>query len=88
MGGVGLLFGMLAANAHAEFELDDVPQRRAYDLRDQGERHATVANVLFGVGAAMATTGLVLLASGPSAPDKAAVTPVLGPTGLGLTGRF
>lgn len=88
VGGIGLLFGKLASDAHDEFAQNDVPQRRAYDLRDDGERHARVANVLFGVGAALATTGVVLAASAPSDPEETAVSAALSPAGVSLGVRF
>ena len=84
LAGVGLLFGLLAQDAGTEFELSETPERRAHELKDQGERYAAVANALYGVGAALAVTGAVLLVATPSDDEgDVAVVPHLSADGSG-----
>jgi hypothetical protein len=62
--------------------------KSAYDARVQrGERAALAANILFGVGAAAAITGVVLLALDIEEPDVA-VSPSVGAAGVALSGTF
>ena len=92
VGGVGLLFGVLAQDAVDEFVQPHVVQRRAWELKDEGESHATAANVLFGVAAAMGVTGVVLLASAPDdGAEEAVCLPLVlpgGGSGLAVGGAF
>lgn len=99
LGGVGLLFGLLAQDAAREYELDETPERRAHELKDQGERYAAGANALYGVGAALAVTGAVLLIATPAEESaetagSATVVPRLRPAagpgaaGFAVAGSF
>jgi hypothetical protein len=71
-------------------EVDD-----AIDLRDKAKRQATLANIGFGVGAAVAAVGLTWLvidlsSNGESDATSATLTPLGGPGrfGLALQGHF
>ncbi len=83
MTGVGLVFGLLAQDAASEFDLPDTPERRAHELKDDGETYAAGANVLDGVGAALAVSGAVLLVIQPGGTDVRAH-----PGGVAVRGRF
>ncbi len=83
LAGVGLLFGLLAQDAASEFDLAETPERRAHELKDEGESYAAGANALYGVGAALAVTGAVLLVATPAEAGEAGVAGV-GVTGVGV----
>lgn len=97
--GTGVVFGVLALNSNSDFEAArDAPDRTAdqdqaiQDLADEADRNALIADVLYGVGAAAAVTGIVLfLATGNNTNSNVALGPVNGPrsgTGIALSGRF
>ena len=83
MTGVGLVFGLLAQDAASEFDLPDTPERRAHELKDEGESYAAGANVLYGVGAALAVSGAVILVIQPGGTDVR-----VHPGGIAVGGRF
>jgi len=83
MTGVGLVFGLLAHDAAREFDSTDTPERRAHELKEEGESYAAGANVLYGVGAALAVSGAVLLVIQPGGAEIRAR-----PGGLAVGGRF
>jgi hypothetical protein len=91
--GAGAVFGLLALDE--ESKLEDARARGAdaselQDLADTTERNALVADVLYGVGAASALTGIILfLATGDGESDMAVGPQMLGDGGgLRVSGRF
>ncbi len=68
--GVGVVFGVQAQSSQDDFEAGTTLTEK-HDARDQGEQQALIADVLYGVGAAAAITGLVLVLT---APDGEAVS--------------
>jgi hypothetical protein len=95
----GAVFAMASKSNEDEYakarlrndgEVDD-----AIDLRDKAKRQATLANIGFGVGAAVAAVGLTWLVIDLSSKDEsdatsATLTPLGGPGrfGLALQGHF
>lgn len=70
-------------------DLDDLDMLEPRDEKvDDGKRNALVADIMFGVGAAVAVTGVVLLAISfkkkPSATARTRVSPMLGRHGGGI----
>lgn len=93
--GVGGVFGAESMKARASLSgalqdeqgrVTNLTQRFAAGLAARAQEQATLANVLFGVGGALAAGGLVLCLVGPSASPMVAVAPV--PGGAVLTGAF
>lgn len=58
---------------------------RANDLRDTALRSASISNILFIAGGAIAVTGIVLWATAPSAEQNMVVSAVPGPDGATVT---
>lgn len=99
-GGVGVVFGLMAngarstvlnAEKNASGLVTGLTQREAAALEQQAQTNAVIANVLFGVGGALAATGLVfvLLGGDGGAPgDGPAVSLAPGPGGFAVWGTF
>lgn len=89
---VGAIMGGLARNIHGSLDetAPDINERRIIEAR--GRNYSTGADVMFGIGGALAITGIILIAIPPkkasSQTQRAHVRPQVSPTGLGLTGRF
>lgn len=94
--GVGAFFGVKALGAKSDF--DDKPTT---DNADDVERNALIADMAFGVAITLGVTGIVLLTSGDSAPEKEKtskkslprkarfnVAPYATPSGGGAAARF
>lgn len=94
--GVGAFFGVKALGAKRDF--DDKPTT---DNADDVERNALIADMAFGVAITLGVTGIVLLTSGDSAPEKEKtskkslpkkarfnVAPYATPSGGGAAARF
>lgn len=66
---VGGIFGILASSTESELN-DTTLQRKAHELRDQGESQALTANIFYGLGGVLGVTGLILIFadSGAEAP--------------------
>lgn len=83
----GGAMALLASSAHDDFEsaatLED--RRSAVDL---GETYALTADILFGVGGALALTSIVLFivesSTGESDPEAMSLSPVFSPEGGGV----
>lgn len=95
--GVGVVFGVLANGARSRVTgatqdgqglVTGVTQRETAALEQQARTQATLANVLFGVGGALAAAGVVLFFVGAPAPSSPPVSVLLSPTGLTLAGVF
>lgn len=93
--GVGVVLGLQANEARAKLaaatrdelgRVTSLTQRDAVALEASSRTQATAANVLFGVGGALAAAGVVLIVLGPSAEPAVALSPA--PGGLVLTGAF
>ena len=93
--GVGVVMGLQANEARAKVanaprdelgRITTLTQRDAAALETTAQSQAAVANVLFGVGGALAVAGVVLIIVGPSREPVAALSPSLG--GFVLTGAF
>lgn len=94
--GVGVVFGVMANGARARVTgaaaneqglVTGVTQREAVALEQQARSQALLANVLFGVGGALAAAGVVFFFVGaPAAPPPVAL--VISPGGLAVTGAF
>src|SRR5262249_6683034 len=84
--GVGAGFAILAKSRHASATSDQV-QATAYDAQNDAERFATIANVAFIAGGALAVGGVAWLILRPreSAPR---VSVVFGPAKVGVAGVF
>ena len=100
-GGVGVVFGLMAngarstvlnAEKNANGLVTGLTQREAAALEQQARTNATLANVLWGVGGALAATGVVfiLLGGGDGAPASSGpeVSIAPGPGGVSVWGRF
>lgn len=55
---------------------------------DQARTYRTASYIMFGVGAGLAAGAAWAWIAGPGEPDGMAVTPWIGPDGLGLVGQF
>lgn len=89
---VGAVFGVLALNAKSDFDAvdrtaSDAAARRT-SLKADVERNALVADVAIVAGAATAITGLVLFLLDDGAEPATAWAPTVGPSGVGVVGRF
>lgn len=82
----GLLTGLRASDRHRVADDPDTALRRAVELQDRAERLAISANVLMGVGGAMAIAGLTwgLVVR----PRDDGPTVALGPLSVQLSGHF
>ncbi len=92
---VGVVFGAQASSARASVtnaprdelgRVTTLTQREAAALESTARSQATVANVLFGVGGALAAGGVVLIILGPSSEPVVALSPT--PGGVLVTGSF
>ena len=85
--GTGGAFAGLAVRDNNDLEELDMLEPRE-EKRDDGKRNALVADIMFGVGAAITVTGVVLLAISfkkkPNASARARVSPMLGRRGGGI----
>jgi len=95
-GGVGVVFGLMASSArstvlnaekNANGLVTGLTQREAAALEQQARTSATVANVLWGIGGALAATGLLLVIFG-SADAGPAVSLAPAPGGMAMWGTF
>lgn len=94
--GVGVIFGVLANGArsridnaatNAQGQVTGITQREAYQLDSQVRTNATLANVMFGVGGALAAGGLILfLVSGSSSSSSVSLVPA--GNGVLVSGSF
>jgi len=93
--GVGVFLGLQANEARAKVaaatrdelgRITSLSQRDAMALEASSRANATTANVLFGVGGALAAAGVVLIILGPSGEPTVALSPM--PGGVLLTGAF
>jgi hypothetical protein len=91
----GGVFGAMALGAKGDLDCPGgacAPDQE--DELDAANTYATTSTVLFSIGGALAATGVVLVILGrePRAPEVALggarLTPLLGPTSVGLGGRF
>ncbi len=82
----GLLTGWRARDRHEVADDPTTPLARAVELQDRAERLAIGANVLMGLGGAMAIAGLTwgLVAR----PDRDGTTVAIGPLSVQLLGHF
>lgn len=93
---VGTIFGLQAMSAKSDF--DEKPTSKK---ADDAERNALIADMAFGVAITLGVTGIVLLTSGDSAPEKEKtskkslpkkarfnVAPYATPSGGGAAARF
>lgn len=95
-GGVGVAFGLLAngarstvlnAETNANGLVTSLTQREAAALEQQARTNATLANVLFGVGGALAAAGVLFIVfGGADAGPSVALAPA--PGGVALWGHF
>lgn len=91
---VGAVFGSLSSSSRTRATPDDtgvvsgVTQREAAGLEKSAIAQATTANVLFGVGAGLAATGLVLIILGPGSAGTSTAALAPAPGGLVLNGTF
>jgi hypothetical protein len=92
--GGGAVVGVMMLNTNDEYNSkrtrDQSDVSDAIDLRDKAKTQAVIANVLFGVGGAMAVAGGIWLAVALSQPYhrddwQTSVIPAIGPGQLGLT---
>jgi tetratricopeptide (TPR) repeat protein len=88
----GGIFGVLASAEQSNFDVAETSQERR-TAADSGTTFALTADILYGLGAAAAITGVILFVTADS--DEAAEpgvswTPIVGPdnVGVGMTGRF
>jgi len=94
--GLGVAFGVMAdgsrkrienADTNAQGQVTEITQREAYQLDGSVKTNATIANVMFGVGGALAAGGLILfLVSGSSSSSSVAVVPA--GSGVAVSGTF
>ncbi|MBL8914609.1 MAG: hypothetical protein JNM17_28150 [Archangium sp.] len=93
--GIGVYFGVTSASTAARVtgaardeggRVTGVTQREAATLEAQAHSQATVANVLFGVGAGLGAAGAVLTILGPTREPVAQLSPA--GAGLVITGQF
>ena len=93
--GVGLIFGIQAHDARTKVaaatrdelgRVASLTQRDAVALETSARTQAATANVLFGVGGALAAAGVVLIILGPSGEPALALSPV--PGGAVVVGSF
>jgi hypothetical protein len=98
-GGAGVAFGLLAngarskvldAEKNADGLVTGISRREALSLEQQAHTNAIVANILFGVGGALAASGVVLMLLGADGAtrDGATVALLPGPASLTLSGAF
>lgn len=87
--GVGVVFGVQAQTSQDDFDAGTTVTGKQ-DARDQGEQQALIADVLYGVGAAAAVTGLVLVLTAPDgeAVSGLRVAPTSDGAALGWSGVF
>lgn len=94
--GVGVVFGVMSSGARTKVTsampgesglITALTQREALALEQQARAQATIANVLFGVGGALAAAGVVLFFVGAPAPEPA-VSFLVSPGGVAVTGAF
>ncbi|MBL8920124.1 MAG: hypothetical protein JNJ54_14760 [Myxococcaceae bacterium] len=94
--GVGVVFGVLANGARARVTgatqdgqglITSLTQRQAQTLEQQARSQAVLANVLFGVGGALAAAGVVLFFVG-APTSEAPVSLTIAPGGVVVTGAF
>jgi hypothetical protein len=88
----GGVFGVLASAEQSNFDVAETPEERRA-ARDSGTTFALTADVLYGLGAAAAITGIILFVTADSEePAQPGVSwaPIVGPdnVGVGMTGRF
>lgn len=91
--GVGVGLGVAASGDHSDWEQEKTDPARWDELKSSGQTKATAANVMFGVGGALAAGAVVLFFLEGRSPERAAsatrVVPLLGSAaGLGLSGSF
>ena len=85
--GVGVIFGLLTSDVLDTYSEPDVPERRAHELKELGERYAASANALYGIGAALVVTGAVLLATNADGTAALELLPMGGDGALGAAAR-
>ncbi len=94
--GLGAVFGVMAkgqqsridnAATNAQGQVTGITQKEAYQLDASARTNALIANVMFGVGGALAAGGLVLtLVSGGSSSSSVSVAP--SGAGVAVSGTF
>lgn len=93
--GIGVALGLGANDARSKVtaatrdelgRITSLTQRDAAALEASAHTQASVANVLFGVGGALAAAGVVLVVMGPSTEPVVALSPT--PGGVAVTGSF
>jgi hypothetical protein len=93
--GVGVVFGLQSSAARTQVtnatkdelgRVTSVTQSQAAALETSARTQASVANVLFGVGGALAAAGVVLVVLGPSSDPVVALSPA--PGGVLVAGSF
>lgn len=82
-----------ALDAEEQARADRLTKREVEALQDKAINRALTANIGFGVAAAGLVSGVVLLILDPgdpddAAPDETALTPIIGPRGVGVHLRF
>lgn len=87
--GVGALMYSFAGGKRDD-AVDEPEQKRAQTLQQQGESLMNYGNILLAVGAVVGAAGVTLLIveGSDDGADRASVTPVLGPSYVGMSGRF
>lgn len=87
VGGIG---GVMAFVKRGESNKGCTPDctQPAVDANEQAKTWAWVSNIGFGVGVAALAVGTIFFIVGKPQPTKAALLPVIGPNGAGVTGTF
>lgn len=87
----GGVFGVLASSEQSNFDVAETAEERRA-ARDTGTTYALTADIMYGLGAAAAITGVILFVTADADESEAGVTvaPVVGKdgVGVGLSGRF
>ena len=93
--GIGVGLGASSAGARSRLtnatkddqgRVTSITQAEAGPLEASANTQATIANVLFGVGGALGTAGVVLVILGPASEPTVALSPA--PGGLLVSGSF
>lgn len=95
--GVGAVFGVLSNGARSKIEhaetnsqgqVTGITQREAYQLDASVRTNATIANTLYGLGGALAATGVVLFIVGGSSSSSGSVSVAPAGTGVVVSGAW
>ncbi|MBT8494546.1 MAG: hypothetical protein KJO07_15930, partial [Deltaproteobacteria bacterium] len=90
----GVVFGLLARSDRNEFDdlaatSGEVEFTAAEEVLDRGKSRATIANVLFATGGALAIATAVFIWTAPADHERTGVSAIgVGPGGLTISGSF